>query len=96
MKKAILMNEDDNVATVLKSVKKGEMVDIISTDNRVVKNIEAAEEIEIGHKIAIDSIGSGKTVLKYGENIGVATDSIERGRHVHVHNVKSQLKYSGN
>ncbi len=95
MKKAILMNERDNVATVLESVKKGEVVDIISTGNNVIKNIEATKEIETGHKIAADSINDGEMVIKYGEIIGTATGRIGQGEHVHIHNVKSNLKCSG-
>jgi altronate dehydratase small subunit len=95
MKKAILMNKDDNVATVLKSVKKGEMIAVISTDNKVVKNIEARKEIATGHKIAVNSIGEGETVVKYGESIGTATDRIDQGTHVHIHNVRSKVKYDG-
>jgi hypothetical protein len=96
MKKAILMNKDDNVAAVLEGVKKGEMISIISTDSRVIKNIEAGEEIASGHKIAIDSIDEGGTVTKYGGGIGTATCLINRGAHVHIHNVRSMLKYDSN
>jgi len=95
MKKAIMMNKDDNVATVLKSVKKGGMVAVISTDNKLVKNIEAGKEIATGHKIAVNSIGEGETVIKYGESIGTATGRIDRGTHVHIHNVRSKVKYEG-
>jgi len=93
MKKAILMNKDDNVATVLKSVKKGEMIAVISTDNKVIKNKEAVKEIATGHKIAVNSINKGETVIKYGESIGIATDRIDQGTHVHIHNVRSKVKY---
>lgn len=96
MKKAILMNENDNVATVLERVKSGEKISIISTDNKDIKKIEAAEEIEAGHKIAVSSINKGENVIKYGENIGAATGQIEQGTHVHIHNVCSQLKYDTN
>jgi altronate dehydratase small subunit len=95
MKKAIMMNKDDNVATVLKSVKKGETIAVISTDNKVIKNIEAGEEIAAGHKTAVTAIGRGETVLKYGESIGAAVDMIDKGMHVHIHNVRSKIKYGG-
>ena len=95
MKKAILMNKDDNVATVLKSVKKGGMIAVISTDNKVVKNIEARKEIAAGHKIAVNFIGEGEIVVKYGESIGTAIDRIDQGTHVHIHNVCSKVKYDG-
>jgi TusA-related sulfurtransferase len=93
MKKAIMMNKDDNVATVLENVKRGRTIAVVSTDNKVVRNIEAGEEITTGHKIAVNSIGKGETVLKYGESIGTATDRIDQGMHVHIHNVRSKVKY---
>ena len=48
-----------------------------------------ARSIPFGHKIAIVRIGRNELVLKYGEVIGEATEPIEEGEHVHVHNVKS-------
>jgi altronate dehydratase small subunit len=93
MKKAIMMNKDDNVATVLKGVERGEMISVVSTDNKVIKNMEAGEEIATGHKIAVNPIDSGETVLKYGESIGISTDRIDQGMHVHIHNVRSKVKY---
>lgn len=93
MKKAIMMNKDDNVATVLENVKRGEMIAVVSTDNKVIKNMKAVEEIATGHKIAVNSIDKGETVLKYGESIGTATGRIDQGMHVHIHNVRSKVKY---
>jgi altronate dehydratase small subunit len=95
MKKAIMMNKDDNVATVLEGIKRGETIAVVSTDNKVIKNMEAGEEIAAGHKIAVDSISKEETVLKYGESIGTAADRIDKGMHVHVHNVRSKVKYGG-
>ena len=50
--------------------------------------IEAKERIPLGHKIALQSIGAGQEILKYGEPIGVATANIEAGCWVHVHNCR--------
>lgn len=93
MKKAIIMNKDDNVATLLESVKRGETIAVISTDNKVIKNIEVGEEIAFGHKTALNPIGKGEIVIKYGESIGAATERIDKGMHVHIHNVCSKVKY---
>ncbi len=94
MKKAIMMNRDDNVATVLENVKRGGTIAVVSTDNKVIKDMEAGEKIATGHKIAVKPIDRGETVLKYGESIGTATGRIDQGMHVHIHNVRSKVKYS--
>jgi altronate hydrolase len=45
-------------------------------------------DIAAGHKVALRSIAAGEVVLKYGQPIGVATQPIAAGEHVHVHNVE--------
>ena len=47
------------------------------------------EDIPFGHKVALTDIPRGTPVLKYGEQIGLATHDIARGQHVHVHNIES-------
>jgi len=53
------------------------------------KKIIAKDDIEIGHKIAIKSIEKGNHIIKYGEKIGITKQDIEKGSHVHIHNVAS-------
>jgi altronate hydrolase len=43
--------------------------------------------IPIGHKIATARIEAGEPILKYGQIVGFATQTIEPGEHVHVHNM---------
>ena len=52
-------------------------------------------EIPQGHKIALESIGPGEPVIKYGFPIGYATESIAPGQWVHTHNVKTALSQGG-
>lgn len=87
--RAVMMNPKDNVATLLSEAEVGAVVVVTSTDGNVVEKVEAARSIPFGHKIAIARIGRNEMVLKYGEVIGEATEPIEEGEHVHVHNVKS-------
>jgi len=47
------------------------------------------EMIGIGHKVARQFIAAGEKIIKYGVPIGSATKDIQRGSHVHVHNMKS-------
>ena len=38
------------------------------------------------HKLAVQRIGEGSPIIKYGQVIGVASTDISMGEHVHVHN----------
>lgn len=88
LKKAILINKNDNVATVLNSIKKNDRVNIIY-DNQTVKVVVALDDIELYHKIAIKDIQKGNEIFKYGEIIGKAVQNISVGQHVHLHNIES-------
>jgi altronate dehydratase small subunit len=51
------------------------------------KAVVLGHDIPFGHKFALRPIPMGGSVIKYGEIIGVASQSIAPGDHVHVHNV---------
>ncbi len=87
MKKAIVMDPKDNVATLLADVDKSDVVQV-SAGERVTE-VRIQEEIQFGHKFATKRISKGENVVKYGEIIGQATQDINQGHHVHVHNVES-------
>jgi len=87
--RAVMMDPKDNVATLLSDAEAGAVVFVTSADGKMVKEVEAARLIPLGHKIAIARIGRNELVLKYGEVIGEATEPIEEGEHVHIHNIKS-------
>jgi altronate dehydratase small subunit len=86
--KYITVIEDaDNVATALRDIAAGETVEIsVGSESRT---IEVLEDVQFGHKLAIELIPAGETVTKYGKSIGNATEDIESGEWVHVHNVES-------
>lgn len=42
-----------------------------------------------GHKLALRKIAKGEPVIKSGYPIGVATENIEAGMLIHLHNLKS-------
>jgi altronate hydrolase len=52
------------------------------------EKVTAKDAIPFGHKLATQAIKTGEPVRKYGQVIGVATQDIEPGRHVHVQNVQ--------
>jgi len=87
MKRALLINPSDNVATVLEDIVEGDKVAIVSSEGNVMKVTEARQKIPFRHKIAIKSMSPDAEVIKYGEVIGKATQKIVEGEYVHIHNV---------
>jgi len=61
---------------------------IMETDETI--RLTALDAVPLGHKIAIDDIMTGDTVLKYGHDVGRAVAPVDKGRHVHVHNLKTK------
>ena len=79
----LLLSEDDNVVVARRVIRVGETVEIDGSIHTI------SEPIALGHKVARRAILPDEAVLKYGAPIGVATAPIEPGRHVHVHNLRS-------
>ena len=79
----IRLSEPDNVLVISTSLAAG---DSILVDGQVVV---LEEPLFLGHKIAARAIAKGETVIKYNFPIGVATEDIALGAHVHVHNMRS-------
>jgi altronate dehydratase small subunit len=87
MKKAIVLDAKDNVATLLTDADESDVVETKTGEG--VREIRVKEKIQFGHKCALRRIRKGESVIKYGEVIGMASQDIDEGRHVHVHNVES-------
>lgn len=86
-KRALIMNDLDNVVTVLEDVRKGDTVCFkVARSDNIVKAIQS---IPKGHKMAIETIKRGERVIKYGVPVGYAIAHIGVGEHVHVHNTAS-------
>ena len=84
----IIINPKDSVATALQGLSAGAQVSV-EFQGRAQK-ITLLSDIPMGHKFALQDIGEGEPVIKYGEPIGKSTVKILRGEHVHVHNIASQ------
>ena len=89
MKRAVVMDPKDNVATALTALERGDDIEIISASREMVAKITAKEALPLGHKIAFAPIPKKDLVIKYGATIGRTTKDISAGEHVHIHNVKS-------
>ena len=55
------------------------------------RSVTAAQAIPQGHKIAIAAHSVGDYVTKYGHTIGIATQTIAVGEHVHSYNLATAL-----
>ena len=79
----IVISAGDNVATALEALEPGR---VIAPD---AQDVIVRDAIPRGHKVALARIAPGAAVIKYGSSIGVATEEILPGAHVHTHNVSS-------
>ena len=77
--KILKLHDDDNIAVALRQIG--------SHESLAPSGLVAKEKVPSGHKISIGTISSGQEVTKYGRVIGIATQDIQAGEHVHVHNV---------
>jgi len=51
---------------------------------------KAAQDIPLGHKLALKDLAVGDTVIKYGCEIGKIVQPVKAGQLVHVHNLKTK------
>lgn len=80
----ILLHPNDNVVVCRRAVLAGERVVIEGTVDFV-----AAQNVDVGHKMARVALPSGAKVIKYGTPIGSTTAAVTAGTWVHLHNMKS-------
>ena len=87
----VLHDAKDTVAVVVvEGVKSGTaMTGWIMDEDRMI-NVQAKQDIPIGHKVALTDMAVGDTVLKYGIDIGKVVVNIHAGQHAHVHNIKTK------
>ncbi len=90
MKKGILLHEAaDDVGVAAMDLQAGEAVEAVTLDGVVVTQVKLAQDIPLGHKLAMRDLPAEKHVIEYGRPIGRAVAAIKLGEHVHVHNIKS-------
>ena len=75
----LTLSPTDNIAVALRQIDVGAPL--------ASSGMTAADKIPSGHKVALAEISAGQQIIKYGRVIGVATQDIPSGAHVHVHNV---------
>ena len=87
----IIHDEKDNVGVVvIEKVTPNQDCNCWIMENDKSAKIQSKSEIPLGHKIAMTDLKEGDTILKYGYDIGKVGKHINKGEHVHVHNVKTK------
>ena len=86
----VLHDARDTVAVVVvEGVKAGTaMTGWVMDDDRMIQ-VDALQDIPIGHKVALADMATGDTVLKYGIDMGKVVAPIKKGEHAHVQNIKT-------
>jgi len=76
----IRLNPLDNVLIARQALPQGLHLD--------VEAITVRQPIPSGHKLATERVEQGQPLRRYGQIIGFASQAIDAGDHVHVHNVQ--------
>lgn len=79
----ILLDGDDNVLVARAAIYAGETIKVAG------QNVGMPATIGMGHKVARRLIEAGQPVVKFGAQIGSASQEIALGEHVHLQNLKS-------
>ena len=79
----IRLSERDNVVVCCRAVKAGEVLVVDGA------SIPVRQDVQLGHKLALDALSVGDKVVKYGMPIGSMTAAAAPGEWVHLHNMKS-------
>jgi (2R)-sulfolactate sulfo-lyase subunit alpha len=66
-----------------------DMLCVVTEDNSSFQ-LTAKADVPIGHKVALQDLRDGDTVIKYGEDIGRIVADVDKGGHVHIHNMKTK------
>ena len=86
---ALMINPGmDNVGTVTVALEKGDIARFVKDGS--AQEVVLRDAIPIYHKFCAKAVKKGEPVLKYGEQLGLATQDIAVGEYVHTHNLESQ------
>ena len=86
---ALKVTDLDNVATIFANgITDGTEVEVRDKKGNA-ETVKVIGDVPYGHKIAVKDIKKDELIMKYGEEIGIATKDIVKGEYVHVHNLDS-------
>jgi len=77
----VYIHPDDNVCIAIRDLDGSSQISAGPWD------VTLTGKVGLGHKIALVEIAKGQRVIRYGQTIGFATETIEPGDWVHTHNL---------
>ncbi|HQZ33132.1 MAG TPA: UxaA family hydrolase [Ilumatobacteraceae bacterium] len=86
----LLLHPNDEVVVLLTAASVGDAI-VVGECERLT----SLSSIPAGHKVARTALAGGALIHKYGQPIGRLTSSVERGEHVHCHNLVSLRAVGG-
>ena len=91
MKYGILVHEKiDDVGVAVMDLQAGSEVGAATLEGESLGSVTLADDVPLGHKVALKAMEADKDVIEYGRTIGSAKETIVLGAHVHVHNIQTK------
>lgn len=87
---ALGLGAQDDVAIIVKPGQIGDTCPVSGSD--IAQAVTLLDAIPMAHKVALRAISAGEPIHKFGQPIGIATNAIRQGEHVHVHNITGLRK----
>jgi len=87
--KFLVHQDGDYVGVAVQDIKAGEKVLGVEIETGKEYHVKSNHDIPLGHKIALQAIKNGTTMIKYGENVGTTTADIKIGDWVHTQNLRT-------
>jgi hypothetical protein len=79
----IRIHPEDTIMVLAQSVTAGSPYRVDGTEYTF------EQDLNLGHKVALQAILKDEKIIKYGVSIGSALRDIKPGEHVHLHNIQS-------
>jgi (2R)-sulfolactate sulfo-lyase subunit alpha len=87
----LVHNRRDNVGVVVvENLTAGTDMFCVVTEDNSEFHARLNQDVPIGHKVALQDLAAGDTVIKYGADIGRIVAPVRKGDHVHTHNLKTK------
>ena len=91
MKYGILIHEaQDDVGVAVLDLQAGSEIGAATLEGESLGSVTLADDVPLGHKVAMKAMAAGQDVTEYSRTIGSAKEDIVRGAHVHVHNIQTK------